>query len=99
MVVGGVKLLGLGRACYVVYGSYMDFKTPSNVLTIAYVCFNLFWVFFGCVLIFAGMGIIADKSNTPVVKLKHILFAPMPQFIVLPQALGYLGKVCALFCL
>lgn len=76
-----------------VYGSYMDFKTPSHILVIVYVCFNLFWMLFGCVLVFAGIGIIADESNTPVEKLKHFFYEPMPQLILLPQSLGYLGKV------
>lgn len=91
VIVSGTKLLGLSRACYVVYGTYMDFKTPSNIVSIAYVLFHFFWISCGCLLIFACMGIISDKSNTPVAELRYIFREPMLLFIILPQSLGYLG--------
>lgn len=92
-MLNGLKLLGSTRACYVVYGSYMDSATPSNILTIVFVCIHLIWMVFGCVLIFAGLGIISEKSYTPVKDLHHIFYEPMPQLIFLPQSLGYLGRL------
>lgn len=87
-----MQFLGLGKACYIVYGSYMDFKMPSNILTVSYVFLNLFLTLLGCVIIFACVGVISEESNTPVEELKHIFKQPAALFTILPQSFGYLGK-------
>lgn len=97
VIVDGTRLLGLSKACYVVHGSYMDSNTPSDVLTISFLIFHFMWTFFGSLLIFAGVGIIAERAYTPVAHVDHIFAEPVPLLVILPQSLGYLGNNLNLF--